>query len=89
MQSLPKYLPIGSTPKSSKQNNLLLPNSSIVLNPMLLKPKDIMLLTGRSKRYGRILLNKIKEHFGKKQHQLVCPDVFAEYSGIKIEVIDT
>jgi len=52
-------------------------------------PKDIMLLTGRSERYGRILLNKIKEHFGKEQHQFVCPDEFAEYSGIKIEVIDT
>lgn len=52
-------------------------------------PKDIMYLTGKSERYGRQLLNKIKAHFGKEQHQFVSPDEFSEYSGIKMEVIDT
>ena len=51
-------------------------------------PKDIMFLAGRSERYGRILLKKIKEYFGKEQHQFITPDEFAEYSGIKEEAID-
>ena len=50
-------------------------------------PKDIMYLTGKSERYGRQLLNKIKAHFGKEQHQFVSPDEFSEYSGIKMEVV--
>ena len=46
-----------------------------------------MYLTGKSERYGRQLLNKIKAHFGKEQHQFVSPDEFSEYSGIKMEVV--
>jgi hypothetical protein len=51
-------------------------------------PKDIVYLTGKSERYGRSFLNKIKKHFGKEHHQFISPDEFSEYSGIKIDVID-
>ncbi len=50
-------------------------------------PKDIQRITGRSERYGRNLLNDIKAHFGKKSHQFITAEEFAEYSGIKEEIV--
>ena len=50
-------------------------------------PKDIQCITGRSERYGRKLLNEIKVHFGKEQHQFVTIEEFAEYSGISEQII--
>lgn len=50
-------------------------------------PKDIQCITGRSERYGRKLLNEIKLHFGKEQHQFITSEEFAEYSGIKLEIV--
>ena len=50
-------------------------------------PKDIQCITGRSERYGRKLLNEIKVHFGKEQHQFITTEEFAEYSGIKLEIV--
>ena len=51
-------------------------------------PKDIQCITGRSERYGRNLLNAIKTHFGKQKHQFITSEEFAEYSGIKLEIIN-
>jgi len=51
-------------------------------------PKDIQCITGRSERYGRSLLNKIKAHYDKEKHQFVTVEEFAEYSGIKIDIIN-
>lgn len=50
-------------------------------------PKDVHCLTGRSERFGRKLLQDIKKHFGKQPHQFVTVEEFAEYSGIKEEII--
>ncbi len=46
-------------------------------------PKDIMRVTGRSERYGRNLIQKIKEALGKLQHQLVTIDDFCTYTGLE------
>ena len=51
-------------------------------------PKDIQCITGRSERYGRKLLNVIKEHFGKESHQFITSEEFADYSGIKLEIVN-
>lgn len=51
-------------------------------------PKDIQRITGRSERYGRKLLNDIKTHFGKKSYQFITVEEFAEYSGIKEEIVN-
>jgi hypothetical protein len=51
-------------------------------------PKDIQCITGRSERYGRKLLNKIKAHFGKEQHQFVTINEFSEYSGIEVDIVN-
>jgi len=50
-------------------------------------PKDIQLITGRSERYGRKLLNDIKKHFGKQKHQFITSEEFAEYSGLSKDEI--
>tara|TARA_Y100000310_G_C20086699_1_gene536367 strand:- start:80 stop:277 length:198 start_codon:yes stop_codon:yes gene_type:complete len=49
--------------------------------------KDIQRITGRSERYGRKLLKKIKEKLDKEQHQFVTLDEFSEYSGIDIDTV--
>ena len=46
-------------------------------------PKDVQRITGKSERYGRMLLQKIKQHFEKKEHQFVTVEEFCLYTGIK------
>ena len=50
-------------------------------------PKDIQLITGRSERYGRMLLSKIKTEYEKDEHQFVTVDEFCCYTGLKIEQV--
>ncbi|GFD80910.1 hypothetical protein KUL118_37720 [Tenacibaculum sp. KUL118] len=50
-------------------------------------PKDIQRITGRSERYGRKLLQDIKNFFGKESYQFITIKEFAEYSGIEEEII--
>lgn len=50
-------------------------------------PKYIQLITGRSERYGRKLLQDIRKHLDKESHQFVTIYEFSEYSGIEIEDI--
>ena len=49
--------------------------------------KDIQRITGRSERYGRKLLQAIREKLRKEPHQFVTIDEFADYAGIDVEVI--
>ncbi|WP_417197412.1 hypothetical protein [Bizionia sp.] len=51
-------------------------------------PKDIHCITGRSERFGRRLLNEMKQHFGKQAHQFITAQEFAEYSGIDQQIVD-
>ena len=48
-------------------------------------PKDIQRITGKSERYGRMLIEKIKVHFKKDKHQFLTIEEFSEYSGIKYD----
>ncbi len=50
-------------------------------------PKDIMRVTGRSERYGRNLIQKIKEAIGKQKHQLITVDDFCRYTGLEREQV--
>jgi hypothetical protein len=47
-------------------------------------PKDIQRITGRSERYGRKLLERIREHLNKEQHQFVTISEFCDFTGIDI-----
>ena len=47
-------------------------------------PKDIQIVTGRSERYGRKLIKKIKERFSKEDHHFVTIEEFCVYSGLSL-----
>ena len=51
-------------------------------------PKDIQRITGRSERYCRKLINKIKEYLDKEPHQFLTVKDFSNYSGIEEDVIN-
>lgn len=57
------------------------------VNRICIYPKDIQRITGRSERYGRRLLERIKDHLEKERHQFITIDEFCDYSGIKREDI--
>lgn len=57
------------------------------MNRLCIYPKDVMIITGRSDRYGRNLIKKIKEHFKKQQHQVVSIDEFCHYMGLQRETV--
>lgn len=45
-------------------------------------PKDVQLVTGKSERWGRDIIKKIKNNFSKQDHQLVTIDEFCNYMGL-------
>lgn len=50
-------------------------------------PKDIQVVTGRSERYGRNLIKKIKEAFSKQDHQVITIDEFCKYLGLDADTV--
>jgi hypothetical protein len=52
-------------------------------NRICIYPKDIQRITGRSERYGRNLLDKIRISLKKQDHQFVSIDEFCTYTGLK------
>ena len=48
-------------------------------------PKDVQIVTGRSERYGRKLIQKIKETFSKQNHQFVTVEEFCKYTGLQVD----
>ena len=51
-------------------------------------PKDIMIITGRSERYARKLLQELKQQLGKKPCQFVTIKEFSKFSGLNEEEIN-
>ncbi|MFN8266966.1 MAG: hypothetical protein U0T69_13960 [Chitinophagales bacterium] len=50
-------------------------------------PKDIQLITGKSERWGREIIKRIKEKYNKEDHQLVTIDELCSYLGIEPEMV--
>lgn len=50
-------------------------------------PKDIMRVTGRSERFSRSLIQKIRAQLGKAEHQFVTIDEFCSYTGLQEEKV--
>jgi ribosomal silencing factor RsfS len=48
-------------------------------------PKDVQVITGKSERHGRDLINKIKTELNKEKHQLITIDEFCNFMGLEIE----
>ena len=56
-------------------------------NRMIIYPKDVQRITGKSNRYGRQLLIKIKMKFAKGPHQFVSIDEFCQFTGLASEQV--
>ncbi len=50
-------------------------------------PKDVQVVTGKSERWGREVIKKIKTHLSKQPHQLVSIEEFCEYTGLSIQSV--
>ena len=50
-------------------------------------PKDVQVVTGKSERYGRKLIQDIKRRFSKENHQLVTIEEFCNYTGLSLSSV--
>ena len=50
-------------------------------------PKDIQIVTGKSERYGRLIIQNIKKKFFKEPHHLVTIEEFCNYTGLSINSV--
>lgn len=50
-------------------------------------PKDIQRITGKSERYSRDLIHKIKIILNKPDHQFVTVEEFCIYMGLPMEAV--
>ena len=50
-------------------------------------PKDIQRITGKSDRYSRDLLRRIRIDLNKRDHQLVTVEEFSTYMGLSFEAV--
>ena len=57
-------------------------------NRLVIYPKDIQRITGRSESYARRILSTIKKRLGKQKHQLVTYDEFCEFAGLDVQDLD-
>ncbi|AEA43702.1 hypothetical protein [Fluviicola taffensis] len=55
---------------------------------LVIYPKDIMLITGKSERYCRYLMKKMKAHFNKETHQVITVIEFSKYLGLDAEKVN-
>ena len=58
-----------------------------IMQRLCIYPKDIQIITGRSERYGRSLIRKMKDHFNKEAHQLITVEEFCQYMGFQVESV--
>jgi len=56
-------------------------------NRIIIYPKDVQRITGKSDRYGRQLLNKIREQFSKEPHQFLSVEEFCQFTGLSSEQV--
>ena len=54
---------------------------------IVIYPKDIMVITGKSERFSRDLLKRIKRHIGKEEYQFLSITEFCQYTGLNEDEI--
>jgi hypothetical protein len=54
---------------------------------IIIYPKDIQRITGKSERYGRLLIHRIRDHLKKQEHHFVTVEEFCDFTGLKIEQV--
>jgi Fic family protein len=56
-------------------------------NRIIIYPKDVQRITGKSARYGRTLLNKIRESNEKTKRQFISINEFAQFTGLSVDEV--
>jgi hypothetical protein len=51
-------------------------------------PKDIQIVTGKSERQCRNIINAIKTKLNKEKHQVVTIEEFSTYMGLKLVEVE-
>lgn len=51
-------------------------------------PKDVAMITGKTERYGRSLLNRIRKHLNKQKHQMISVSEFSVYMGLNEKEVE-
>jgi len=59
------------------------------MNRVVIYPQDVAIITGRSDRYGRMIIKRIKVLLGKENHQLITIKEFSEYMDIEMSIIES
>ena len=49
---------------------------------VVIYPKDVHIVTGKSQRWARNIIKEIKQALSKQEHQLVSVDEFCSYMGL-------
>ena len=57
------------------------------INRIIIYPKDIQRITGKSDRYGRPLLSRIRCRYHKEPHHFVTLDEFCTFTGLPSEQV--
>ena len=57
------------------------------MDRLVIHPKDIQIVTGRTDRYGRKLISRIKTSLNKQPHQLVTIEEFCNYTGLELQEV--
>ena len=55
---------------------------------IVLHTKDIVIVTGKSERYARYLIKKMKEHYLKESHQYITIKEFCDYLGLDVDEVE-
>jgi hypothetical protein len=50
-------------------------------------PKDVQRLTGKSEKYSRMLLKRIRQCKAKQNYQFVSIEDFSEYTGLTVDLV--
>jgi hypothetical protein len=54
---------------------------------LVIYPKDIAAITGKSERYGRFIIASIKKKCNREKTQLVTIKEYCDFSGLDYEVV--
>jgi hypothetical protein len=57
------------------------------LNRIIIYVKDVQRITGRTDRYARLLMKRIRIHFRKDEHQFVSVEEFCAYTGLNTDEV--
>ena len=49
---------------------------------IIIHTKDVMIITGRSERFSRYLIQRIKENLNKERHHYLTINEFCQYLGL-------